>query len=46
VYYYTRQIKKTAAGGLGNDTLNVAGIRAGGDIKPIAGLGYNLEVYR
>jgi len=39
-YYYTQKVKN-AASTLGNNTLNIAGIRAGGDI--LAGLGYRAE---
>jgi hypothetical protein len=43
LYYYTRQIKKGAGlvAQVGNDTLNVYGFRAAGDI--LMGLGYQVE---
>jgi len=42
-YYYTLQVKKQANAVLGNNTLNVYGLRAAGDIKIVGGLGYNAE---
>jgi len=43
-YYYTAQTKKEANAVLGNNTLNVYGLRAAGDIKPVGGLAYNAEI--
>jgi len=41
VYYYTAQTHAVKAGAVGNNTLNVGGVRAKGDI--LAGLGYHAE---
>jgi len=43
VYYYDAQTKKQANAVLGNNTLNVFGVRLRGDIPVIGGLGYRAE---
>jgi len=44
VYYYTNQAHTTkTAPATGNNTLAVTGVRAGGDIPVVGGLGYNAE---
>lgn len=41
-YYYTRKVKNPLPT-TGNNTLNVYGVRAGGDVPVVSGLGYKAE---
>ncbi len=42
-YYYTARAHAVKPPATGNNTLNITGVRAGGDIPMVAGLGYNAE---